>query len=350
MRGLFLFSLFLSGVFMGTAQDSSAGKKWQLSGFADVYYQTGFHTALSKELPPFIYNYKLTNRPSVNLAMLRLSYSHSKWKGNLALMAGDYARFNLAAEPRWLQHVYEANIGYQFTDKFGIEGGILPSHIGLETAVGIDCWNVSRSLLADNSPYFETGVKMNYVFNAKWTASVLLLNGWQNIKENNRSKAVGTQLVFKPNTKWVFNSSSFAGNEQPDSVAAKLRVFHNFYVTYAVHPKLNAAFLLDAGLEGKRGWWGTAAMLQYKLSKRLQSAVRAEYYNDKKGIIIQSYSPMGIHTGSISVNLDYRIFTYLSLRAELKQMNASLPVFSYRFGTGTRDNNLSLLISAAVQL
>ena len=134
MKGLFVFSLFLSGVFMGTAQDSSAGKKWQLSGFADVYYQTGFYNALSKELPPFIYNYKLTNRPSVNLAMLRLSYSHSKWKGNLALMAGDYARFNLAAEPRWLQHVYEANIGYQFTDKFGIEGGILPSHIGLETA------------------------------------------------------------------------------------------------------------------------------------------------------------------------------------------------------------------------
>ncbi len=38
----------------------------------------------------------------------------------------------------------------------------MPSHIGFESAVGSDCWNLTRSILAENSPYFESGIKLNY--------------------------------------------------------------------------------------------------------------------------------------------------------------------------------------------
>lgn len=278
--------------------------------------------------------------------MVKLSYSGAKWKGNLALMAGDYARYNLAAEPHWLQYVYEANAGYRFTDKFSAEAGVLPSHIGIESAISKDCWNLSRSLLAENSPYFETGLKLNYAFNSRWSASVLLLNGWQNIKENNKSKAIGTQLVFKPNEKWLFNSSSFIGNEQPDSVAALVRVFHNLYITYELNKKMNMAFLLDAGVEGRQTWWGSAALLQYNITRQLQTAFRAEYYNDKKGVIVSAYKPLPFAVGGFAVNIDFLPFKFVSIRSEMKYLQTAQPLFK-RAGVPVK-NNLSLLISVAV--
>lgn len=345
MKQLFVAILLRFVVYPIHAQDSVAAKQWQLSGFADLYYQYDFNEPLSKERPPFVYNHKKHNRPSVNLSLVKLAFNEKKWKGNLALMAGDYARYNLAAEPRWLQYVYEANIGYSFTDKFSVETGILPSHIGIESAISKDCWNLSRSLLAENSPYFETGLKLNYTFNSKWSASVLLLNGWQNIKENNKSKAMGTQLVFKPNEKWLFNSSSFIGNEQPDSVAALLRVFHNLYITYELTKKLNMAFLFDAGVEGGRTWWGSAALLQYKINKKLNAAARAEYYNDPHSVIITAFPDTGIQVSGYSFNFDFIALSWLSVRTEVKYMNSAANVFD-RNGQAEK-RNMSFLLSLA---
>lgn len=346
MKQLFVAILLRFVVCPTHAQDSTAAKQWQLSGFADLYYQYDFNEPLSKERPPFVYNHKKHNKPSVNLSLVKLSYNGAKWKGNLALMAGDYAWYNLAAEPRWLQYVYEANVGYRFTDKFSVEAGILPSHIGIESAISKDCWNLSRSLLAENSPYFETGLTLNYTFNSRWSASVLLLNGWQNIKENNKSKAIGTQLVFKPNEKWLFNSSSFIGNEQPDSVAALVRVLHNLYITYELNKKMNVAFLVDAGVEGRRTWWGSAALLQYKINKKLNAGARAEYYSDKKGVIVSAYKPMPFTVSGFAVNIDFLPFKFVSIRSEMKYLQMTQPLFN-RAGVPVK-NNLSLLTSVAV--
>lgn len=345
MKQLFVAILLRFVVCPIHAQDSVAAKQWQLSGFADLYYQYDFNEPLSKERPPFVYNHKKHNSPSVNLSLVKLSYSGAKWKGNLALMAGDYARYNLAAEPHWLQYVYEANAGYSFTDKFSAEAGILPSHIGIESAISKDCWNLSRSLLAENSPYFETGLKLNYAFNSRWSASVLLLNGWQNIKENNKSKAIGTQLVFKPNEKWLFNSSSFIGNEQPDSVAALVRVFHNLYITYELNKKMNMAFLLDAGVEGRQTWWGSAALLQYKINKKLNAGARAEYYSDPHSVVITAFPATGTQVSGYSFNFDFIASTWLSVRTEMKYMNSAADSFD-RSGEPVK-KNMSFLLSFA---
>lgn len=62
----------------------------------------------------------------------------------------------------------------------------MPSHLGFESAVGIDCWNLTRSILAENSPYYETGIKLNYT-NKKQDLYIAfhLLNGWQKIAITN---------------------------------------------------------------------------------------------------------------------------------------------------------------------
>ena len=79
-------------------------------------------------------------------------------------MLGNYAQYNLSAETNWAQFIYNANIGIKLSKKnnLWLDAGLMPSHIGAESAISDDCWSLTRSLSAENSPYYETGIKLNY--------------------------------------------------------------------------------------------------------------------------------------------------------------------------------------------
>jgi hypothetical protein len=80
----------------------------------------------------------------------------------------------------------------------------MPSHIGFESAISKDCFTLTRSILADNSPYFESGAKISYSSdNGKWFVSGLVLNGWQRIQRvnGNSTVAFGHQLTYRPTEK-----------------------------------------------------------------------------------------------------------------------------------------------------
>ena len=335
--------LFIASV--SAAQDSSDKKSLTISGYADFYYQYDLNNPSSKDRPGFLYNFKRHNEFNVNLAFLKAAYNEKRLRANLAFMTGTYPQYNLAAESSLMQHVFEANIGYAFSDKWSMDAGILPSHIGLETAISKDNWNLGRSILAENTPYYESGVKLNYIPNDKWSASVLVLNGWQNIKENNSRKAIGTQVQFKPNDKLLFNSSTFVGNEKPDSVK-QTRLFHNFYAVYSSSKKINLAVLLDAGVENKKGWYGAALLLQYLCGQKISTAFRLEYYSDKKEALISANQPGGFQTTGLALNLDYTPVKNISFRAEARYLHSANAIFE-KDGLAKK-NNFSLLGIVAV--
>ena len=116
-------------------------------------------------------------------------------------MTGTYANSNLAAEPGVLKNIFEANAGVKISKKkkLWIDAGIFESHIGFESAIGKNCWNLTRSISADNSPYYESGIKLSYTSdNEKWFLSGLILNGWQRIQRvnGNNTPAFGHQLYI----------------------------------------------------------------------------------------------------------------------------------------------------------
>ena len=74
------------------------------------------------------------------------------------MAAGTYMNANYAAEPEYLKNIYEANAGIKISknENLWIDVGILPSHIGFETAIRKDNWTLTRSMVAENSPYYES--------------------------------------------------------------------------------------------------------------------------------------------------------------------------------------------------
>lgn len=239
-------------------------------------------------------------------------------RANLALMAGTYAQDNLAAEQDALKYVNEANIGIKIskTKNLWIDAGIMPSHIGWESAIGKDNVNLTRSLAAENSPYFETGAKVSYTSdNGKWFLSGLVLNGWQRIAkaEENKSLSFGHQITFKPNDKITLNSSSFIGNDKPQD-DKRMRYFHDLYGNFQLTDHFSTTLGFDVGAEQKEKgsesynlWYSPNVLMKYQFDNQWSLAGRVEYFSDKNGVIIATETPNGFQTFGYSLNVDYQI-------------------------------------------
>lgn len=160
-----LAALIACGVSTIQAQEVEKTKSpLTFSGYAETYYSYDFANPENHIRPGFFYNYNKHNEVNLNLGFAKMNYSSSTVRGNFALMAGTYAEYNLAAESDLMQHVFEANVGVRISSKANlwVDAGIMPSHIGFESAIGKDNMTLTRSILAENSPYYESGVKIGY--------------------------------------------------------------------------------------------------------------------------------------------------------------------------------------------
>ena len=272
-------------------------------------------------------------------------------------MAGTYPEYNLAAEQDLLKNVFEANVGVKISksSNLWVDAGIMPSHIGFESAIGKDCANLTRSILADNSPYYETGAKIGYTSKSeKWYLAAMYLNGWQRIRKinGNQTPAFGTQVTFKPSSKATLNWSTYVGNEQPD-IDRKWRYFNNFYGQFKVSDKTSLTAGFDIGSQQAANksqkydiWYSPVVILQYKPTAKIQLAARGEYYQDEKGVIIASGTPNGFQTYGFSANFDYLVTDNVMFRIEARNLNSKDDVF-LKNGNPT-DTNTFLTTSLAI--
>jgi hypothetical protein len=330
------FALLLL-IFSSTIAQKDSTQKIDFSFYGDIYYSYNFAKSSTNEKENFVYNHKRHNEFNVNLLLARANYSQKKVRANIGLMAGNYPEYTLSAEPKWAQFVYEANIGVKLSSKKNIwlDGGIMPSHIGFESAISADCYTLTRSILAENSPYYETGVKLGYTSaNEKLNLALLVLNGWQKIRRlpGNQTPSVGMQMNYKPKAILTLNYSNFLGTDKPDSLNA-FRSFHNFYLIYDATSKLSLIAGFDFGTDKytatKYGnWFAPIAIIRYKPKDNFATALRVEYYDDAKAIIIPTNFAEGVKLFGVSTNVDYSITKNVLCRVEAKYLSAQNNIFS----------------------
>lgn len=341
----------------GIAQKDSILPSLQISGYLETYYSYDFNKPINHTRPGFLYSFNRHNEVNLNLGLVKAGWQKENLRVNLALMAGTYANANLAAEPGVLKNIFEANAGVKVSRKNNvwIDAGIFASHIGFESAIGKDCWNLSRSILAENSPYYESGVKISYTSpEGKWMVSGMLLNGWQRIQrvDGNNTPAFGHQLTYKPTGKITLNSSSFVGSDKPDS-ARRMRYFHNVYGIFQLNNTLSITAGLDVGLEQKskgsnqfNNWYAPILLVKLVAGKKSSLAARVEYYNDRNGVIISTASSNGFRTWGYSVNYDYLVSDNVSWRTECRAFTSKDRIFEKNNELSAR--NFALSTSLAV--
>ncbi len=349
--GILLFLAFVSQQVF--SQDETI-KKLRFTAYGEFYYSFDFSNPPNHEKSDFLYNHKRHNELNANLALLKLNYLDKNYRANLGLMAGNYAQYNLSSEPTLAQFIYEANMGFKITknNNIWLDAGIMPSHIGFESAISSDCWTLTRSMLAENSPYYETGIKLSYNSkNEKLYFAALLLNGWQKIRRPDqiRYPSFGTQLTYKPSEKIILNYSTFIGSDKPDNIQA-IRYFHNFYLQYEPTSKFGIIAGFDIGVDKVNinaygTWFSPVLIIRQILNDKTRIAFRAEYYNDPKQIIISSGTINGFQTLGLSSNIDLDINKRIKFRFEGKIFNSKDKIFS-----NNKNDNYSLTTNMTFKL
>jgi hypothetical protein len=343
------------------AQDSTLQelntKTFTITGYVEAYYSYDLNKPGNNMRPGFIYNFNRHNEFNLNLAFVKASYLTQRVRANVAIAVGTYMNSNYAAEPGTLKNIYEANAGYKLSARKNIwlDIGIIPSHIGFESAIGKDNWTLTRSLVAENSPYFETGAKLAYGSdNGKLILTVLALNGWQRITrvDGNSLLSFGTQIFFKPSNKVTLNYSTFFGTDKPDS-ARLLRDYHNVYGIFQFTPVIAFTAGFDIGSEessqsggDNNTWYTPVVILRVTPDTKWAVALRAEYFSDNNGTIIRTGTPNGFKTFGGSLNIDYLPLSNVALRLEGRYFDSKDAIFS-KNGT-LSDNNAAITFSTAI--
>ncbi|WP_143309561.1 porin [Chitinophaga vietnamensis] len=338
------------------AQDSTHTEKGKvtISGYAEVYYSYDFNKPADHLKPGFLYNFNRHNELNLNLGMIKANYTSDRIRANVGLMAGTYPQYNLATEPTLMQHVYEANVGIRVGKKVWVDAGIMPSHIGFESAIGKDCYTLTRSIQAENSPYYETGAKVTWTPNDKWSFAAMYLNGWQRIKrvDGNQTPAFGTQITFKPSDKVLLNWSTYAGNDFPDSTR-RMRYFNDLYGTFNISDKFSFTAGMDYGMQQKAkgeselySWYSPAVVARYAFTSKFALTGRVEYYKDEHGVVISTGAPDGFQTMGYSLNMDFTPVDHVMFRIEGRMFDGKDKTFIK--GTSMSNTNTAVTASLAV--
>jgi hypothetical protein len=342
------------------AQEQATTVTW--GAFIDAYYAYHFNLSAPADAP-LITQPVRHNEFNINLAHMEAKVSAERVRGRFALQMGTSVSANYAGEPTsgsnsgplLGRHVQEAIVGYRLADHLWIDGGIFLSHIGAESWISRDNWTYTRSLIAEYSPYYETGVKATWTPSGKFSGTIALLNGWQNISETNGDKAGGIRLDYTPSSNVTVSYSNFLGNEAPEDAGDRLRFFHDFIVKLTPSDRLGFLASFDVGTQGDdvtdidASWWGFTTILRYQASPEIGVAGRFERYSDPDGVFITTAAGPGIETNGVSFNIDITPGGNFLWRTEFRTLLADDDVFTDSDGAPTSSSPF-LVTSLAVTL
>ncbi|MBI1909568.1 MAG: porin [Deltaproteobacteria bacterium] len=285
-------------------------QKTKVSGSADVNYNYNFNRPVTtSSVAPAINGYRVfdanANTFNVGLVELAIENSPTDWvtfRTDLDF-GHDVAAFHAAGlgttEFFDLQQAYialKADVGNGLTVKVG---KFVTLH-GAEVIEAASNNNVSRGLLFNYAiPFTHTGIVASYPF-ADWISLDLgIVNGWNNVVDNNSGKSAHGMLTIKPFDKFTFTLGGTVGPETAGK-NSPIRTLIDAIATYALNPKwtftLNYNLGRDGGLGGTNGladWQGVAGYVHWKPMDRFGLTLRGEFYKDDVGTL-------GVPTGAVA--------------------------------------------------
>ena len=329
-----------------------------ISGFIDAFYAYDFNRPNGDVRQGFLYNHNRHNEFNVNLALFSIAVEQKRYRAKVSLQAGTYANDNYSGESATLKNIFEASAGIALDrkSKWWIDAGIMPSHLGFESVISIDNLTLTRSLAAENSPYFLSGMRTTFTPNEAWKYTLWICNGWQRIQrlQGNSLPGFGTGITYTDKAENTYNWSTYIGSEVPDSLR-RMRYFNNFYAQFQLADGLKCIAGFDIGVQQKsnnssayEAWFVPTMITQFTLSKAWKCALRFEYYSDNKNVIIDPSIYPDFETSAVSFNVDYSPIKNVACRVETRQFVATDEIFPQNGTTTNRD--FFIAASIAVRL
>jgi hypothetical protein len=247
-----------------------------------------------------------------------------KVRTRLAFHAGDSVERNAITEPGPEKYIQESFLGYRLNEKLWLDAGIFLGHIGAETWVSKDNWNYTRALSADFVPYYSTGLRFTYEDSPTRNYQFHIINGWQNISENNNAKSFGIQFIDNINDKTSFIYNNFFGDEEVISRKSRFRGYHNFIFKHKLSDIWATISSFDIGHQSQQiktctdFWWAASFSLKYVIDFNRSLNFRIEHYHDSHEANVSTDSRKGFVVSNASINYDQLLIGQVNWRTEYR--------------------------------
>jgi hypothetical protein len=227
------------------------------------------------------------------------------------------------------RYISQAIFSYKpFGGLLRLDFGKFYTSAGAEGPETYNNFNYSRSLLFTlGEPYYHFGLRATVPLTKSFTAGVQLVNGTNDVRDNNSGKTVGlTSTLTRP--KWGWSEIYLTGPKKAGTNAGFRRLYNS---VLTIQPNAWASMYLEtlwamdrrvAG--GKDQWSGVTGAARFSLAKHWSISPRFERFNDSTGF--NTGTPQHVLEGTAT--LDYHPAKFLIARSEFRRDWSDQAVFA----------------------
>ena len=228
-----------------------------------------------------------------------------------------------------------------------LDFGKFITSMGYEVIEGYDAYNdnYSRSFLFGFAiPFTHTGLKATYSFNENFSSMLMIVNGWDNAIDNNKSKSVCAQIGIVPVHGMNFYATYMLGPEKTNNNSDARRDL-DVVCTYTLNEMITLGVNGDYGTEehsardgGDAAWNGIAGYVRFNASKDFSVSIRGEQFEDNDGLrtgVVQKLQ-------EVTLTPEYRPVEHLVIRGDARLDKSNETVFQKRSTWKNSQMTLSL--------
>ncbi len=290
------------------------------NGLIDAYYSVNLNHPASRANQ--LRNFDVTaDRMSLSMAKLTVEHSPGPLGFHVDIGAGRALDLVHGSEkaPVLFRNLPQAFVSYRPARLNGLQldFGKFVTGAGAEVLETDANWNYSRSLLFVYAiPYYHFGLRATAPVSQRLNAGVYVVNGWNNVKDNNRGKTVGLigTITF---SKGAWTHTYLVGPEREGAGWRRL-----YDTTLLLTPAWRAHFYLnfDYGVERAPGgvsrWVGLAGAARLRMCRRFSVSPRLEWFDDRDGLTTGRARTLRESTVTGEFKLREGLFTRLEYRRD----------------------------------
>ena len=379
---LYIVVLFFTGTFSSMVAEENPSKEnvrsvepipkaivlpnsIQFGGFIDSYYM--HNRNLPKDTERNFTTQAVRNGEfNVNLAYVEAKVEEKNYRGRLAFQWGTSVNANYAAEittekysnQNSVKNIQEAYTGFKIGKDTWIDAGIFFGNIGHESWISQNNVNYTRAFALDYVPYYSSGVRLSHKFSDKLSGQLQVLNGWQNITDNNKDKSFGSQIKYLLSQNLILTLNQFVGNEAPNNERKQIRLYQNTILEWILSDRFSLVGQFDVGAQKAkqsfiyepwlgaydpslgdyretesrvyRQWYHGTIWASYKITPEYRFSLRVERFYDPLQVMVNTGTRNGFMSNGYTATFDVLTFDPGLIRFEYVYRRSADSVFAYR--------------------
>jgi len=264
------------------------------SGLIDGYVTGNFNHPNVGGVPGQngLYNFNVEAN-QFSLSMAKLTMSHDADPIGFRVDLGFGRAFDIihASEPSapfsFARNIEQAYVSVKSKKGLEADFGQFVTSAGAEVIEAKDNWNYSRSILfAWAIPYYHFGLRTVIPVGSHFTGGVQVVNGWNNLEDNNSGKTIG--LVGNFTGKKISWMNNYYTGPENTGTNNGWRNLYDTTILFTPSDKFNAYLNYDYAKQNNANgssavWNGIAGAAKFQLSSVFALSPRLEWFNDHNG-------------------------------------------------------------------